>query len=286
MSNIQPALPNFRRGREIFFSRPISLTLTLIIAVMICVISFLLLVFPVITAYYYAVSNSKREEFFIDLDNVAKTISFLFKGIKQYFLQSYLFALISVLPVLTLYLIPLMPIYLYGKQGLQISAFLQIIWIPLFFFFGSLLLYGYPQLIVSKSAIYAFKSTFAGIKRSPLVVFILGFLTLVPFTSFVFHLLMVFTYPILAGWGVSAVSDVGKPSQQEGTTRSENGAKATQEVTLGKLGIALTTAALMFMIIYGFSWLWGGTGFFIGLGISGLIGLYFGKWTGNLRRKD
>ncbi len=269
--------PDLKTGFKAFASRPLSLTITLILGVVVSVISFLLLLFPVVPAYYYAVAESRREEFFIDLPNVVRTVTLLFKGIKKYFVQSYLLAFMALLPALALFVLPLIPLYLYENEGLGISLFLQLIWIPVFLFFGSLLLFGYPQLVVSNNAVLAFKSTVAGIKRAPLLVFILGFLTLVPFTAFVFHLFMVFTYPILAGWAMSAVSVGAQPDQGAPITGSAHGMEGAQEVTLGALGTALVGAVLMFVIIYGLAWLWGGTGFFVGLGISLVIGLYVGR---------
>ena len=84
--------PSFKKGWEIFASRPLSLIAILILAVSLSVISFFILFLPVIASFYYTISQSKRERFFIDLYTIIRTVSIFFNGIKHYFFQSYLFA--------------------------------------------------------------------------------------------------------------------------------------------------------------------------------------------------
>lgn len=82
--------PNLRQGLLIFSSRPFSLVAALILVIVIALVTFMILAFPVGAAYFYAVRQSKREEYFIDLNNILRTCGMVFRGIKRYFLQSYI----------------------------------------------------------------------------------------------------------------------------------------------------------------------------------------------------
>ena len=79
---------------------------------------------------------------------------------------------------------------------------------------------------------------------------------------------MVLSYPILVGWAVAATDD-GEERKPE--------VQAQGEVTLVKLTLTLALAGVMFGIIYFFSWLWGGLGLFIGLGLSFTLALLFAR---------
>ena len=70
----QLANPSLAKGWQIFGSRVVSLVGTLIVGVVVSVVSFMLLLFPVIAAYYYAVRESGREEYFIDLNTIGRTL--------------------------------------------------------------------------------------------------------------------------------------------------------------------------------------------------------------------
>ena len=81
--------PSLKKGWEIFASRPLSLIITLVIAISLSIISFFLLLFPVITSFYYTISQSKREQYLIDLNNILQTIFVFLEGIKRYFFFSH-----------------------------------------------------------------------------------------------------------------------------------------------------------------------------------------------------
>ena len=161
MSSTPLAEPNFRKGLEIFASRPVSLVAALIAAVVVSVVSFMLLLFPVIAAYFYAVRQSRKEEFFIDLGNVLRTTSLVFGGIKRYFVQSYLMGILGLLPALLLLLAPVLLFGWAGEDWRTLSLILQILWLPAFFLMGSVVLYGYPCLIASNSAIGSLRYAFS-----------------------------------------------------------------------------------------------------------------------------
>jgi hypothetical protein len=207
MSNNQLALPNLRKGCEIYVSRPFSLTLALIAAVVICVVSFLLLTFPVIAGYYYAVRESRREEYFIDLNNVLRTTFFVFKGIRKYFIRSYVFGLLGFLPTFVLYFVPLIPYYRSGEEGIYLGAILQILWLPAFFLAGAMVLYGYPCLVATNNAIGSIRYALSAGKSKRLKMIAVGFVLLFPIPGIVFHLLMIFSYPLIVSWAVAATAD-------------------------------------------------------------------------------
>jgi hypothetical protein len=77
--------PNWRRELDAFLSRPVSLVAALIFAVTVCVVSFMLLTFPAIASFYYAVRHSRREDYFIDLPNVSRTASLVLVGMWEVF---------------------------------------------------------------------------------------------------------------------------------------------------------------------------------------------------------
>ncbi|NIO20774.1 MAG: hypothetical protein GTN76_08565, partial [Candidatus Aenigmarchaeota archaeon] len=138
--------PNFRKGLEIFVSRPISLIAALILSIVICLITFMLFTPPVIAGYYYAVKKSRREQYFIDLNNITITLASLFRGMENYFVQSYVFGIPAFLSVLFLYTIPLIGIGFGGESGMYIGTLLLILWLPAFFLSGIFIFQGYPYL--------------------------------------------------------------------------------------------------------------------------------------------
>ncbi|MFC1895955.1 hypothetical protein ACFL0Q_04770 [Thermodesulfobacteriota bacterium] len=205
--NEQIQNPSLKTGLEIYISRAISMVSTLIIAIVIFIISFMLLIFPLITSFYFAVSQSKREEYLIDLNNVLRTISFFFKGIKHYFFHSYILGFLGLIPPIILILLPVFILEYGGKDYLMLCLTLQIMWLPAFFLFGSVLLYGYPFLLVSNSGFQSFRYAISKGKSHKLLVVAIGFIILFPIPGILFHLLMVFSYPILAACAVSRTAD-------------------------------------------------------------------------------
>ncbi len=238
-------------------------------AVVLCVISFFLLTFPVITGYYFAVRHSRREEYFIDVVNIFRTTSLLFKGIGRYFFQSYVFGIIGLLPVAALFFTPVLPAIISPEKGLTLSLILQILWIPTFFLAGNVIFYGYPHLIATNSGIASFRYALSMGKAKPLGAIGRGFLLLYPIPAALFHFLMVISYPILVGWAVASTDDESFKVKKE--------VVAPGEITLKKLLLALLLAAVMVGILYLFAGLWGGIGFFIGLGLCFTLALLFAK---------
>jgi hypothetical protein len=184
------------------------LVAALILAVILCVVSFTLLLFPAIAGYYYAVWQSKREEYFIDLNNIFRTTFLVFSGIRRFFVQSYLFGIIGLLPAALLFLAPILPWIVTGEETYTwIHLILQILWLPSFFLAGAVVLYGYPCLINTNSAIGSFRHALSIGKARPFKTLVLGFLLLFPIPGFVFHLLVVITYPLLVSWALSGTFD-------------------------------------------------------------------------------
>jgi len=261
--------PSLQTGWQIFVSRSLSLIAALIMAVILCVISFLLLAFPVIAGYYYAVRHSRREEYFIDLANISKTTALLFRGIGRYFVQSYVFGIIGLLPVAVLFIGPVLPAIVSPEKGLTLSLILQIVWIPAFFLAGAVIFYGYPHLIATNSGMASFRYALSMGKAKALASIGRGFLLLYPIPAALFHFLMIFFYPILVGWAVASTDDETLKGQQE--------VPAPGQVTLKKFLLTLLLAAVMVGILYLFAGLWGGVGFFIGLGLCLTLALLLAK---------
>lgn len=261
--------PSLQIGWQIFVSRPLSLIAALITAVVLCVVSFFLLTFPVITGYYYAVRHSRREEYFIDIANISRTTALLFRGIGRYFIQSYIFGIIGILPVAVLFFAPVLPAVISPEKGLTLSLALQILWIPTFFLAGAVIFYGYPHLVASNSGFASLRYALSMGKTKPLATIGRGFLLLYPIPAALFHFLMVFFYPILVGWAVA--------STDEETLVFKKEVSAPGEVTLKKLIFTLLLAGVMVGILYLFAGLWGGVGFFIGLGLCFTLALMFAR---------
>lgn len=196
-------------GRNIITSarecarRPVSLVVALLVAVVAAVVSFMLLLFPLIAGYYYAVRESGREEFFIDLPNVLRTLGLLWVGVRTYFLQSYVLGILGLLGPALLFVAPVLPLELYGKEAASLSLGLQVLYVPASFLFGGVLIFGYPELLVTGSAVQALRHGIVGAWHRPFFTTVMGFLILFPVTGFVFHLLMVFTYPLLVAYALT-----------------------------------------------------------------------------------
>jgi hypothetical protein len=199
--------PNLRRGLHIFASRPFSLVAALILVIVISLGTFMVLTFPTIAAYFYAVRQSRREEYFIDLNSVVRTCGLVFRGIKRYFLQSYLLGIVGLLPPVALLLVPLVPLRPLGPDGRILSLILQVLYIPAFFLAGAVVLYGYPALITTNHAIGSFRRAIVSGRTRLWKVLALGFVLLCPLPGLIVHLLMVLSYPFIVAWAVSATAD-------------------------------------------------------------------------------
>jgi hypothetical protein len=250
--------PNLRKGLEIFATRPLSLVASLILAVVISVVTFLLLTFPVIAGYYYAVRQSMREEYFIDLNNVFRTNSLVFSGIKRYFVQSYILGITGLIPAVGLLLVPLVPFEIGGEQWKWLSLILQILFLPAFFLAGAVVLYGYPCLIATNNAIGSLRYAISAGKAKLLKVLAVGFILLFPITGFIFHLLMILTYPLIVSWAVVVTAD---------TSESLIEVKGKGEGVLPGMLLSLFLVAVAGGLCYLSVSLWGGPGFVAWLGI-------------------
>jgi len=269
MDGTQVAEPSLARGWKIFSSRPLALIAALIVAVIVSVVTFLLLVFPVIAGYYYAVRESRRERFFIDLEAVARTTADLFVGIRKYFLASYVIGMPGLVVPLLILVLPVVALG-EGRELTLLSLVFGVLWVPAFFLLGSVVLYGYPYLMLSGRATASLSYAVSAGRDTPVRAFLLGFLILFPVTGFLFHVLMVFSYPILVASALGTARQVELELPEGAGPKLAEFVRA-QEVTPGRLALGLGLAALMFGVVYGCAWLWGGAGLFVGLGISFLL---------------
>jgi len=115
----------------------------------------------------------------------------------------------------------------------------------------------------------SFRYTLSMGKAKPLAAIGRGFLLLYPIPAALFHFLMVFSYPILVAWAVASTEDE--------TFEAKKDVSVPGEVTLKKFLLTLLLAAVMVGILYLFAGLWGGIGFFIGLGLCFTLALLFAK---------
>ena len=199
--------PNWRTGFNIFMTRPLSLVVALIFAIIICLASFMLLAFPVVAGYYYAIGNSKREEFFIDLPNVLRTTSLVTSGMGKYLIPSYIVGFLGLVPALILFLAPVLPASLLGDNWTYVSIPLMILWLPAFFLMGVTIFNAYPKLITTADGIGAIRYAVSVGKANRLLAVARGFVLLCPIPGWIIHFLMVFSYPIITAWAVSATGD-------------------------------------------------------------------------------
>ena len=188
-------------------SRPLSLVTALILAVLICLASFMLLTFPVIAGYYYAVRQSKREEYFIDLYNIFRTAFLVLGGIRKYFVQSYILGLTCLLPAAALYVAPVLPMATAGERGIYASLSLMLLWLPSFFLAGVTVFNGYPRLIATNDGIGSVRYAVSAGRAKPLLALARGFMLLYPLPGWILHWLMVFSYPLLTVWAIGAAAD-------------------------------------------------------------------------------
>jgi hypothetical protein len=222
-----------------------------------------MLALPVIAGYYYAVRNSRREEYFIDLNNIFATLGHVFVGIRRYFWKSYWLGFVGLLVPVALLILPAVLWQVTGKPLLYPGLALAILWLPAFFLAGAIVLYGYPYLMARPDG-SAVRYALSGARKRPFLTAGIGVLLLFPIPAFVFHLLMVFSYPILVASSLGIAGDMGTP---------EAIGLGAQEVTLGQLGVAFALAAVMFGITFLLAWLWSGVGLFVGLAVSFFLAL-------------
>ena len=200
--------PDWQTGFNVFGSRAFSLIAAFILAVIMCIASFMLLTFPVITGYYYAVRHSRREEFFIDLPNIVRTVFLVLEGIGRFFFQSYVVGLLGLLPAIILFLTPVLPwSILESEAWMYASIPLMILWLPAFFLMGVTVFNAYPYLIATNDGIGAMRQAFSAGRDKPLIALARGSMLLLPLPGWLIHFLMVFSYPIITAWAVAETED-------------------------------------------------------------------------------
>lgn len=248
--------PNLRKGLEIFASRPLSLVAALILGVIVCVASFMLLTPPVIAGYYYAVRNSGREEFFIDLPNITRTTSLVVTGIGRYFIPSYIVGFCGLLPALVLFIAPVLPASILGDDWMYAGIPLMILWLPAFFLMGVTVFNAYPRLIATNDSIDSIRYAFSVGKANPLIPIARGFMLLYPIPGWIIHFLMVFTYPVITAWAVSATGDT--------TEKWSEVAERSRRLWVG-VGSGLALSAVLVSFCFLFVILWETIGFIVWL---------------------
>jgi len=181
--------PSWNRGWVIFTTRPITLAVTLVVAVIASVISMGLLFFPAIVGFHHAIRYGRREMQFIDLAVIANTIGLFFQGVGRDFVGAWVLGITgSALPV-ALFVLPVVPLY---RPEATISAWnflLMLLWIPSSILLGAVLLYGFPNLVEQGHGASALRETFFQGRSHKLLAFTIGFLLVFPVTGFIFHLL-------------------------------------------------------------------------------------------------
>lgn len=261
--------PNWRTGFEIFATRPLSLVSVLILAVILCVISWMLLFFPVIAAYYFAVRQSRREEYLIDLNSILRTTALFLKGIPTYFVQSYILGLIGLLPAAILFFIPVVPLYVAEDHAwaYYVSLVLSVLWVPALFMAGVTVFNGYPRLIVTNNSIDAIRYAVSEGKANPLLALARGFLLLSPVPGGILHFTMVLSYPWLTAWAVATSGDIDELERKE---------KETEGLSMfGAVGLTLLLAAVMVGACFLFVGLWHTAGFIVWLIFSFILVFIF-----------
>ena len=131
-----------------------------------------------------------------------------FYGLKRYFFPSFVLGLFGLVPSLLLSIAPAFPLQNGSESGvIWWTLSLEVLLLPAYFLAGSVVLYGFTQLIRTGRGFHSLSYAVKTGARSLLKVLLLGFLLLFPITGFVVHLLMIFTYPIIVGWAVSGVAE-------------------------------------------------------------------------------
>ncbi len=261
--------PNWRTGLEIFITRPLSLVAVLILAVILCVISWMLLLLPAIAAYYFAVKHSRKEEYFIDLNSIFRTAGLFLRGIPKYFIQSYILGLTGLLPAVILFYIPVVPLMVAEDQtwAYYASLALSVLWIPALFLAGVTVFNGYPRLIVTNSGIDAIRYAISEGKTKPPLALARGFLLLSPIPGWIFHFMMVLSYPWLTAWAIATTNDIDE---------LEKHGKETEGISMfSAVGLTLGLAAVMFGACFLFVGLWHTAGFVIWLIFSFVLVFLF-----------
>lgn len=187
-------------------ARPRSLVGALITSVVISVASFFLLLPPVIAGYYFAVAGGLEGELDVYREDPGGAGGLLFAGMRRYFLPSYVVATFGLLLPLALLIGPVLPWTVSGQEWQSLAPLSVVFALPAFLVLGSVVLFGYPRLLVTRSAVEAILYTLRAARRRPLISLVLGFLLLFPITGFVVHVLMVITYPLIVATAICTMS--------------------------------------------------------------------------------
>jgi len=183
-------------------ARPRSLVGALITSVVISVASFFLLLPPVIAGYYFAVAGGLEGESELYREDPGLASGLVFAGIRRYFFASYAVATFGLLLPLVLLVGPVLPWTVFGEEWRHIAPLSVALAVPAFLVVGSVVLFGYPRLLVTRSAREAIRYTLRAATGRPMTSLVLGFLLLFPISGFVVHVLMVLTYPLIAATAV------------------------------------------------------------------------------------
>lgn len=269
MDHEEIAQPNWRTGLEIFITRPLSLVGVLIIAVVLSVMSWMLLLLPTIAAYCFAVKHSRKEEYFIDLNSILRTVGLFLSGIPRYFVQSYILGLTGLVPAVILFFVPIVPIMVAEDHAwaYYVSLLLLALWIPALFLAGATVFNGYPRLIVTNNGIDAIRYAVSEGKAKPLLALARGSLILSPIPGLIFHFLMVLSYPWLTAWAIATSADI------EDIEEKKRGAEGIS--MFAALGLTLLLAVVMVGACFLFVGLWHTAGFVIWLIFSFVLVFLF-----------
>lgn len=259
--------PSIRAGWLIFATRPVALVVTLIVCVVLVLVSFGTLAFPVIAAFYHTTRQSKRERYFIDLERVVGMLAGLGRGMRRHFFQSYVIGILGLAAAIALLVVPVL---LVDHPSASMALLIELLFLPAFFWSGATLLHAYPCLIETGSAGQALAHAWREGRRRPLRALGVGFLVFFPIPGALFHLLMVFSYPILAASSLGVAGD-SAPITLRGLVTGEGQAERAdlageEEVSggpeEGPLGPALVRSIvllILFAVLYTAVLLGGGT---------------------------
>ncbi|UCH58729.1 MAG: hypothetical protein JSV61_10985, partial [Anaerolineales bacterium] len=178
--------------------------------------------------------------------------------------------------VLVLYLAPIIPYIKSGDENLYLGVILQVLWLPAFFLAGSIVLYGYPFLIATNNVIDSIRFTLSAGRVKVLKVLAVGFVILFPIPGFFFHLLMVFTYPLIVAWAVSPTADATESLIE--LKWKESKVSTGFLLPLCLLAVGAAGGYLLFKV-------WGGPGIvgWVGICLAFLVAKLFSNWNFALR---
>jgi len=126
---------------------------------------------------------------------------------RKFFIPSYIIGFLGFFPALILFLAPVLPASILGNSWIYIGIPLMILWLPAFFLMGITVFNAYPKLLTDTDGISAIRYALSVGKANSPVALARGFLLLFPVPGWVIHFVMVFSYPVITAWAVSATGD-------------------------------------------------------------------------------